>query len=174
MMDILENRERWYEDFSQGWLAQYQKTGDLNWDCYKRPSNHQIPAGPGIDIGEARLLLLSTAGGYLKDQQEPFDAANPLGDYSLRTFPTSTAFDQIEFSHDHYDHFAVREDPEVLLPLRHLEDMVIAGKINELTESVISLMGYQPDVTRTLDETIPAVLSAAKEMDANAALLIPA
>jgi D-proline reductase (dithiol) PrdB len=109
----------------------------------------------------------------LEGRQEPYDAPNPLGDYSLRTFPTSTNFEQIAFAHEHYDHRAVNEDPQVLLPLRHLEQMHAEGQIGELSESVISLMGYQPDVTRTLDETIPAVVSMASDMQADAALLVP-
>ena len=41
----------------------------------------------------------------------------------------------------------------MLLPLRHLADMVDEGVIGELTSSVISFMGYQPDITRVIDET---------------------
>ena len=69
---------------------------------------------------------------------------------------------------------ALVQDPEVLLPLRDLEIMQAAGQFGELAESVISLMGYQPYVTRTLDETIPAVISTASAAQANAALLVPA
>jgi D-proline reductase (dithiol) PrdB len=173
-MDVLENRDRWYSEYRQGWLAHFQQTGELDWERYQRPTNKEVPVGPGLDLGQARLMLISTAGGYLKGQQEPYDAANPLGDYGLRTFPTSTSFDQIAFAHEHYDHRAVNEDPEVLLPLRDLEIMQAAGQFGELAESVISLMGYQPDVTRTLDETIPAVISTASAAQANAALLVPA
>ena len=172
-MEILENREDWLKEFEQGWLAHFQETGELDWNRYKRPANQEVPGGPGLDVSQARLVLISTAGGYLKEEQEPFDAANPLGDYSLRTFLITTPFDQIAFSHDHYDHRAVDDDPEVLLPLRHLEDMVAQGQIGELAESVISLMGYQPVVTCTLDETIPAIISTANKLSAEGALLVP-
>ncbi|MGD8620955.1 MAG: glycine/sarcosine/betaine reductase selenoprotein B family protein [Anaerolineales bacterium] len=172
-MDVLENRDRWYAEYKNGWLAHFEQTGELDWDRYHRPTNKEVPAGPGLDLSEARLVLISTAGGYLEGRQEPYDAANPLGDYSLRTFPTSTPFEQIAFAHEHYDHRAVNEDPQVLLPLRHLEQLSADGQIGGLSDSVISLMGYQPDVTRTLDETIPAVISTASELDADAALLVP-
>lgn len=173
-MEILEDREGWMREFEEGWLAHYQQTGEEDWSRYNRPTNREIPAGEGREPSESRLVLISTAGGFLKGEQEPFDAPDPFGDYSLRAFPPSTAFDRIAFAHDHYDHGAVDQDPEVLLPLRHLEELVREGEIGELAESVISLMGYQPYATRTVDETIPAVVSMAKDLEAETALLIPA
>jgi hypothetical protein len=59
------------------------------------------------------------------------------------------------------------------MPLRHLEALVREKKIGALTENMISFMGYQPDVIRVLDETIPPILRAAKEQQADAALLVP-
>ncbi|RME82715.1 MAG: hypothetical protein D6775_10100 [Caldilineae bacterium] len=173
-MEILENRDTWYETFRNNWLAHYLETGQVDWTRYNRPRNTRAPAGPGVDLSKSKLILISTAGGYLRDRQEPFDAENDLGDYTLRTFPSSTSFSEIAFAHTHYDHAAVDRDPQVLLPLRHLEDMQREGIIGELASSVISLMGYQPDVTRVLDEAIPAVVEAVKREEAQAALLVPA
>jgi D-proline reductase (dithiol) PrdB len=173
-MEILENREAWLATFKEGWLAHYQQTGEFDWKLYNRPTNHLIPAGPGIELDQARLILISTAGGYLKGEQQPFDAADPLGDYTIRSFPSTSKFEELEFSHDHYNHEAVDEDPQVLLPLRHLEDLVREGVIGELCTSVVSLMGYMPVATRLVDETIPAILDAATAGEATAALLVPA
>lgn len=173
-MEILEDRRGWLRKFQEGWLAHYQETGEEDWSRYNRPTNKEIPAGQGLEPSESRLLLISTAGGYLEGEQEPFDAEDPYGDYSVRTFAHSTPLDRIAFAHDHYDHGAVDQDPEVLLPMRHLEELARGGEIGELAESVISLMGYQPYATRTVDETIPAVVSKAKGLEAEAALLVPA
>jgi hypothetical protein len=173
-MDIVENLKQWRDDYFDEWLPHYEKTGELVWLNYPRAHNRTAPAGPGIDLAQSRLLLISSAGGYLPDEQEPFDAANDLGDYSIRTFPVDTPFEQIAFAHDHYDHTAVTTDSQVLLPLQHLQDMVAAGKIGALTPSVISYSGYQPDISRTLDETIPAILQDAQEQQADGALLVPA
>jgi len=68
----------------------------------------------------------------------------------------------------------VNEDPQVLLPLRHLEDLVREGVIGELAPSVISFCGFQPNVERTLDELIPAIVEAARAEAIDAALLAPA
>ncbi len=171
-MEILENRENWEAEFERGWLAHFRETGEIKWDLYNRPNNKETPAGSGVDLSRSRLMLISSAGGYLRHDQPPFDAADPLGDYSIRTFPDDTPSAQIAFAHDHYDHTAVNADQQVLLPLAHLRTMVNEGSIGSLTD-VVNFMGYQPVITRVLDETIPAILAVAKEQQADAALLVP-
>ena len=52
--------------------------------------------------------------------------------------------------------------------------MVDADEIGSLTPNNFSFMGYQLDVTRVLDETIPSVCAAVAKMDAAAAMLIRA
>ncbi len=69
---------------------------------------------------------------------------------------------------------AVNQYPQVLMPLRHLEDLVSEGVIGELAPSMVSFMGYQPDVTQVIDETIAATLQAAQAEGVRAALLVPA
>ena len=173
-MEILENREEWVASFRGSWLAHWHQMGDIDWKRYPRPKNHTAPAGRGIDLPGSRLMLVSSAGGYLPDQQQPFDAAHPLGDYSIRLFPSSMPLDTLAIAHDHYDHTAACQDPQVLIPLRHLEDLVREGKIGELSPSVVSFMGYQPDVTRVIDETIPAIAQAAQVEQVDATLLVSA
>jgi len=172
-MDVLENRDQWFATFKSGWLAHYEKTGEFDWKIYNRPTNKQSISGKGTDLQRSRLILISTAGGYLRESQKPFDAPDPYGDFTLRTFPTSTPFETIAFAHDHYDHTAVDQDPQVLLPLRHLENMVAEGLIGELAPTVISYSGYQPWVTRIVDELIPALLPLVKSEGPHAALLVP-
>lgn len=172
-MQILENRDAWSDRFKSGWLARYNATGQPDWQKYPRPRNKELPVSPGIALRDSRLLLISSAGGYLRNQQEPFDAANLLGDYTIRIFPAATPFDALDFAHDHYDHADRIADPQTVLPLRHLEDLVSEGQIGELAPSVISFMGYQPDITRVVDELIPSVLEIARNEQVQAALLVP-
>lgn len=173
-MDILEDIEQWRAEYEQNWLAHYQETGQTNFKIYNRPRNSHAPSGPGIDLSQSRLGLISSAGGYLKASQTSYDAENDLGDYSIRLFPSATSFEYIAYAHTHYDHTAVDQDPQVLLPLRHLEAMVEEGIIGALAPSVISFHGYQPDVVRTISETIPVIVEAAKTQAIDAALLVPA
>lgn len=172
-MQVFENKQAWLEHWQQNWLKEYEETGNTNWKIYERPRNEEAPSGPGIDLAQSKLLLISSAGAYLKDTQEPYDAADDLGDYSLRTFPVSSSFEEIAYSHDHYDHKHVDEDPQVLLPLRHLEDMVEEGIIGELADEVISFMGYLPNAAKLVDDLIPQLVAKAKQSGARGALLVP-
>lgn len=173
-MDIVENYDQWQTDYFAEWLPHYEKTGELVWLNYPRAHNRTAPSGLGIDLAQSRLLLISSAGGYLRDEQEPFDAANELGDYSIRLLAAGTPLERIAFAHEHYDKTAVTADPQVLLPLKHLQGMAAQGKIGALTPAVISYSGYQPDISRILSQTIPAILQAAQKQQANGALLVPA
>lgn len=173
-MEIVENLPAWQDQFNATWLKHFQETGEINWRLYKRPRNTETPSTPGIDLANSKLMLISTAGGYLPASQAVFDAENDLGDYSVRAIPSDSEFADIAYAHTHYDHAAVNADPQSLLPLQHLRDMVAAGKIGSLAESVMSYGGYMPDVSRIVTETAPAVVAAAKAQEVQGALLVPA
>jgi Glycine/sarcosine/betaine reductase selenoprotein B (GRDB) len=172
-MEILEDRAAWEAAYRAGWLAHFERTGETDFRQYVRPKNRGTPSGPAVDLSRSRLLLVSSAGSYLPGQQEPFDAPNPLGDYSIRRIPSDTPPVALAFAHEHYDHAAVDADPQVLVPLGHLTELVAMGRIGALTPHMISFMGYQPDVGRVLDDLIPAIVDAARADGAQAALLVP-
>jgi len=172
-MDILENKAQWQNTYRDKFLAHYHKTGALDWKLYPHLRNTQAPSGPGVDPSSARLMLISSAGGYLPGEQEPFDAAHLLGDYTIRLIPSATPPEALAFAHDHYDHAAVDRDPQTLMPLDHLEDLTGEGLIGDLSPSVVSFMGYQPDVARVVDELIPPILEATAAERVDATLLIP-
>ena len=158
---IVEKQNDWSAHFEAGWLKNFIDKNSVNWKLYKYVSNEQAPAGAGIELSQAKILLISSAGAYLPSQDKPFHAANLLGDYTIRTFPASTPFSELEYAHDHYDQTAVRADAQVLLPLNHLRDLVNEKIIGGLSETVISFMGYQPWVGRVLKKTIPSILKMA-------------
>ena len=173
-MDIVENLDQWQAEFESGWLAHLQKTGQTDFTLYPRPENKISPVGPGVDLSKSRLMLISTAGAYLADTQQPFDAPNPIGDYTIRLFPVDTPFEALAYAHEHYDHADVNADPQVLLPLRHLKQMVDEGKIGQLAPTVISYSGYQPDLVQIVNSLIPAIIEAVNAEKPDAVLLVPA
>ncbi len=173
-MKIVENLAHWLTVFQEGWLANLKETGQVDWNLYEYPRNSAALGGPGVNLAESRLMLVSTAGAYLKDGQEPFDCDSLFGDYSIRTFPFSTPWDELTLSHTHYDHSAVNADHQTLLPFEHLADMVEEGLIGELAPSVVSFSGYHPNVWKVVKELTPAVLEVAKDEAVDAVLLVPA
>ena len=172
-MDILEDREGWRSRYL-AWLEGCRQTGVVDWRHYPIPKNTVGPSGKGIDLSQSRLMLISSAGAYLRDGQVAFDADDPLGDYGHRLISSSVPLGALGFAHGHYDHAAVDQDPQVLVPLRHLETMVTDRQIGELTASMVSFMGYLPDVTRLIDESFPFILEAARAEKADGVLLVPA
>lgn len=173
-MEIVEQLDTWSANFRSGWLAHLEATGNTDFKQYTRPRNRQAPGGPGVDLAQSRLMLISSAGGYLAGMQAPFDAESLYGDYTLRTFAATTPFEALAYAHTHYDHRYVDVDPQVLLPLRHLADMQAAGEIGEIADSVISFMGYQPDVEKVVTDLVPPVVELVQKERAHAALLVPA
>jgi len=173
-MAVLDDRDKWRADFEAGWLKTYTETGELDWQGYNLPHNTSTISGPAVNLPTSRLAVISTGGFYIDGEQEPFDEPDMLGRYDIRLLPVSLPASKYSISHTHYDHAAANEDRQVLLPIGHLSEMVEAGEIGELAPDIISYMGYQPDVTRVVDETIPSVLGAVQAMGANAAILIPA
>jgi len=172
-MDIIENHDAWVETYTDNWLAHYEKTGEVNWKLYNRPDNKTAPSGKAIALSESKLILISSAGSYIKESQEAYDAENDLGDYTIRLIPSDINFDKLAYAHTHYDHTAVNMDPQVLIPLGHLRDLVAAREIGSLTDNYISFMGYQPNAAQVVEETIPAIIEIAKAEGATAALLVP-
>jgi hypothetical protein len=173
-MQILENMDQWLAEYEAGWLAHFKETGQRDFKIYNRPKNTEAPSGPGIELSKSRLALITSAGSYLSGTQAPYNAADPMGDYTIRLYPQTTPLDALAFAHDQYDHTAVDSDPQVLVPLRHLEEFAQQGVIGELAANVISFHGYMPDATRLVKETIPAILQAVRQEQADGALLIPA
>ena len=177
---IVENMDAWAEKFEAGWLAYVKENvvgvldASPDWDLYKGARNRTTPSGKGVTLANARLLLVSSAGGSLISANEPFDSENLISDFTIRKFPVSTRLSGVRFDHMHYDHAAVEEDPQVQLPLRHLEAMAAEGTIGDLTKNVVSFSGYQPDIRIVANEVAPRILEAAREEKADAALLVPA
>lgn len=173
-IDVCENQDEWLAKFEENFISHYKDTGETDWKRYKYVPNSAVPSGKGIDLSQSRLLLVTTSGAYVPGQHEPFDLSDPLGNYEVITFDHATPLNTLAISHDHYDNTMVNEDRQVLIPTRHLDDMVSEGVIGEVAPQVISTMGYQPDVSRIVDEIVPKVRELAHQMDVQGALLVPA
>jgi len=168
-----ENIDTWTRDFEKKWLKHFIDTKSIDWKLYRYVKNQEAPSGTGVELSKARILLVSSAGAYLSARDKPFHAANLMGDYSIRTLPTNTSPSDLEYAHEHYDQTAVRQDHQVLLPLGHLQDLVDQNVIGELSDTVVSFMGYQPFVGRVLKKTFPAILKIVRQTEVDAVLLVP-
>jgi hypothetical protein len=173
-LEILNSAQEWKETFAKHVLKSFEKTGELDFKNYPYAKNTDAPSGKALALSSVKLLFISSCGAYIPDSQPPFDAVNPLGDYSIRMIPFDEPLSELDYAHDHYDQAAVRKDPQTLLPVEILKDRVHSGKLGALTNNWISFMGYQPDLSRVVNETIPIILSQVDVEEPDAALLVPA
>lgn len=171
-MDPFVQRAAWQAQYD-AWVNDMRETGVVDWKRYPTARFTPLPASAGVALAESSVLLVSSAGGYLPATQAAFDASNVLGDYGIRRIPLATPQSAYAYAHEHYVHDARIADAQVLLPIAHLLDLQDAGVIGEVAGEVVSYMGYQPDVGRIIDETIPAIVAVAQALRVQAAFLVP-
>lgn len=136
--------------------------------------NSRVPWSPlEKDLSRCRVALLTTAGLYLKGEQEPFDAAVIEGDWSHREFPAETPAEALGIAHDHYDHARALEDINSVLPLDRFRELEAEGVIGELAGTVFSITGYCPRADMIAEETTPKIVAGLKALEADVLFHIP-
>jgi len=125
-------------------------------------------------LSELRLALIGSGGVYHQDQ-EPFDAANRLGDWSFRVIPGDAPTPALRVAHDHYNHKdGADQDINVVFPLDRLRELEARGDIGELSPVHIGFMGFIVRAGKIAEEMAPAVIRVLKEARVEAALMVPA
>lgn len=131
----------------------------------------EIPFTPFKKLAnEARIALITTAGVHLKTQ-EVFEVA--AGDPSVRFIPAETDEDQLMISHTHFDRTDADEDINCVFPLTRLKELAAHGWIGSVAPTHYGLMGYIPNTTPLLEETIPLILKNLNDEAVDAVILNP-
>jgi D-proline reductase (dithiol) PrdB len=148
----------------------------------------RIPAEPAYDeipwvpvrkpVSASKVALLSTAGLSMRDDV-PFDMQgerdNPMwGDPSWRRLRSDATSATIEANHLHIDTDYIARDLNVALPLDRLRELVSEGSVGAVAETHYSIMGYQGQDTRILEnESAPAIAESMRREEVDLALLAP-
>jgi D-proline reductase (dithiol) PrdB len=120
-------------------------------------------------LSACTVALMTSAGIYLEDSQEPFDEEREWreptwGDPTYRVIPRDVRQEQIGCSHLHINQSDLLEDVDVVLPIRAFTALEKEGAIGRLADEHYSFMGYQergladwrnvqgPDLVRRLKE----------------------
>ncbi len=129
----------------------------------------------GRPLGQARLGLVTTAGLHLADQPA-FDMTDPAGDPSFRLIPDDAPVESLRISHDYYDHRDAEQDPNIVLPIERLHELVVQGVVGSAAPRHISFMGHvlPPHLSRLIEDTAPRAARILKEDAVDAVLLTPA
>lgn len=131
-------------------------------------------------VERATIALLSSAGLYLQDTQEPFDVERerrePLwGDPSYRLIPRGVEQRQIGATHLHINTRDIYDDFNVALPIHAFAELERDGVIGRLADEHYGVMGFQEsgaEVWRTT--TGPAIVARLKQAAVDALVLAPA
>ncbi len=127
----------------------------------------------GKPLNMARLTFVSSAGVQPKGTM-PFDVVHPVGDYSFRRVPSSSATADLEIHQLKYPTAGAHRDLNVIFPIERLQELAAEGVIGGLTPNFFSFIGYNMDPER-LERTLAEEIAAAVVADgAEGALLSPA
>jgi len=170
-LDILENPMEWLRTFNEGFMAHYETTGKFDWSRYVVPRNKMAPSGMGIILKQSRLLVISGAGIYHDEQ--PFSCNKKMGDYSIRLLPVDLPIQEFQLSGFSSTDPSSTTNMDMLLPMRHLTDMVHEGLIGSIAPILVSYCAYQPHAIRTVKELVPAVVDVVQKYQVQAVFMLP-
>ncbi|MGD1975584.1 MAG: glycine/sarcosine/betaine reductase selenoprotein B family protein [Desulfobacterales bacterium] len=140
--------------------------GDIPWTPLKKP------------IRKTSFALMTSAGISMKSDP-PFDVAREKrepawGDPSSRQIPASAGEKDIDVNHLHINTDYIKQDINVMLPLKRFQEFEKEGIIDRLAPTCYSYYGFQMDPAELLERTMPDVAGQMQAENVEAVLLTPA
>lgn len=123
-------------------------------------------------LADSRVALLSTAGVHL-DDQEPFHVETVAGDATHRLIPDDVDLSRLRFTHTHYDTSSAEKDPNVVIPIDRLHELVADGRVGSAAPFHVGMMGFNPNAGPVADELAPAVVDLLHESEVDVAVFAP-
>ncbi|NIQ88984.1 MAG: hypothetical protein GWN93_07820 [Deltaproteobacteria bacterium] len=125
-------------------------------------------------LDRCRLALVTTGGIHTRDQK-PFDMSDKKGDPSYRELRSDIKVEQLTITHDYYNHADALADPNLVLPIEPLRQLLDQGMIGSIGPRFFSFMGHVTgEHLKTLtDTTAPEVAAALITDEVDAAFLTP-
>jgi D-proline reductase (dithiol) PrdB len=146
-------------------------------DAYQaKESTGTIPwTKPLKSLQHAKLALVTTSGIHHQDQPH-FDMNDTNGDPSYRELDGDRIFHDFKITHDYYDHSNARKDPNIVLPLDRVRELVNEGIIGSLAQTHYAFMGHidGPHITTLIKKTAREIAQKLKEDRVDLVLLTPA
>ena len=136
----------------------------------------RIPWAEPITPLHLATLALVTTGGVHRCEDAPFDMKDPDGDPSFREVPVNTGREQLEITHDYYDHAHAREDINLVFPVDRLRALDTHDAVGRVHPVAYSFMGHiDGRHLKTLrQKSARAVASRLRDAGVDYALLVPA
>ncbi|MGH9800125.1 MAG: glycine/sarcosine/betaine reductase selenoprotein B family protein [Blastocatellia bacterium] len=106
------------------------------------------------ELAKSRVVLVTAAGVHRKDQ-EPFNIADDLGDLTFRVVNGDAESSELMVTHHHYDHSDADQDINCVFPLELLREFQAEGLIGEVGKEHVGYMGYTMQLKKMYDEIAP-------------------
>ena len=140
--------------------------GNIPWTALKKP------------IRRTSFALMTSAGISMKNDP-PFDVAREKreptwGDPSSRQIPASAGEKDIDVNHLHINTDYIKQDINVMLPLKRFQEFEKEGIIGRLASTCYSYYGFQMDPAELLERTMLDVAGQMQAENIEAVLLTPA
>jgi len=152
------------------WIRTYipeeEFQGPIPWTPLSKPLN------------QATIALITSAGISLKSEP-PFDMDRERqeptwGDTSYREIPRDTTEEDITVNHLHINTNYIKQDLNVILPLRRMAEFERKGFIGRLADTAYSFYGFQWQKSDFLREAIEPMAQKMRGEAVDAVLLTPA
>jgi len=168
------------EHIIEGQKTSYNKPGSFAYD--------DAPFTPlPKPLAELKLGLLNSSGHFVEgDDPRPFgeehmtqaEAIRHISEFTrseptLTAIPIGVAARQLRVRHGGYDIRGAAADPNVVLPLDHLQTLAAEGVIGELAENAYSFVGACAQ-TPLMKKSAPEWAEMIKQQGIKAMLLLPA
>ena len=138
---------------------------------YQWVSNSDQPPWPPLNkpLSDCKLGVVASGGIYRYGQV----AFHYKDDISYRRIPIATPSDELRVTHFAYDLTAARTDPNAVLPLQALNDLIDNGRVGALAPNALTFMGGIYSSRKVRDTLAPAMVAELKKDEVDLALLIP-
>lgn len=129
-------------------------------------------------LKDATIALVTSSGISLKSDP-PFDMerekVEPIwGDRSFRIIPKGTTEKDIDVNHLHINTNYIKQDINIMFPLRHMAEFENEKIIGRLAPTAYSFYGFQWQNTDFITEAIEPMSRKMKDEGVDAVLLTPA
>jgi D-proline reductase (dithiol) PrdB len=153
---MLQNYNTWTfttkeQDKFNTWLERINSIHTGNLDLRNSEIYLTTPSKP---LSESTVGLFTTAGVHL-NSDESFDVASPHGDWTFRKIPMDVDISDLEITHTHYNHVEADKDINCIFPVDRLRELLADGLVGGISPHAYSIMGFNPDPTNLVNQTIP-------------------
>jgi len=126
-------------------------------------------------LSKCNVAIVSSAGLYIKGEQDKFNPSIKGGDWGFRIIPSDIDIKRLYDGHrsGSYDHTGLRADPSTGMPLPQLQDLVSNGFIGSLNHRHISFMGSLLAPGRFIKYSIPKIVNLLIKDEVDCALMVP-